>query len=351
MADIPGGVTPSSQSFKDSGQIRPGERLVGEMISREGETAVIRLKGAQYPVKFAGEMPKSQSFKVEILKTAPQVEVRLLPEVGAKAEGGLIRLSGGNLPAGTTVSVAVIKGADGTLILRIGGRDFWGTLPPEFAKPGTFAAKVVSDNPLLLMPEKQGAAMQRSELLALAGKDIAAMAKEMAAMKLSAISAGELRQLIRNSGLFLENKLATDKSVAGDVKLSAGIQGNQTVWDGITRMQLASLLLDDGIFSFFELDEMEGDGIVHVRREEHGAALYMKMNFTRLGGTVLSIVPVNTQNYAATVRTERDISAMLAGVKIAGAAVRWQRLRKDDIDIFDIGNKIVSKVGRFDITV
>ena len=367
MPDI--GIPSSGQpSVKDGVRVYSGERLSGEMIKADGENAVIRLKGEHYSVKFVGELPETNRFKVEILKTSPQIEVRLL-QGSVRSEAGLIKLEGGVLRAGTIVTVSVIKGVDGVFVLRVDGRDFTGTLPAEFAKAGTFNARVVSETPLLLMPERGGqwqAAVNQDkpaaeqlpvttrhsgELLFLAGKDIAAISKDMARMNISAINSEELRQLIRNSGLFLENKLATDLPVAGDMKLNAGTQGNRAVWDGITRMQLFSILLEDGFFSFFGLDELEGDGVIYARRQRYGTAFYMKMKFTSLGDTVLSIIPLNTGIYSAVVRTERDISNELSAVRIDGASIRWQRLVKKDFEIFDIKNRVVGKLGRFDITV
>ncbi|MDR0454510.1 MAG: hypothetical protein LBH05_06850 [Deferribacteraceae bacterium] len=289
------------------------------------------------------------SDNAEMIKTSLRAGITAPPRDEIK--GQLQGKDTFSLRVGTTVTVTVVRGEDGGFILRISGRDFPCTLPAELAKTGTFSAKVMSESPLLLMPENYATDIRRSELLALAGKDIATIAKEMAAMKLSVISAGELQRIIRNCGLFLENKLAKDIPVSGDTKLKAGIQGNQTVWDGISRMQLASAFLEDGIFSFFEMDELEDYAVIRVRREKYGAALYMKMMFSRLGSAVLSIVPSNTGKYTATVRTERDISDLLSKAEIAGATVRWQRLRKNDIEIFDIRSEIIKKQGKFDIII
>ena len=284
-----GNLLPVQPSAKDSAPLRIGERVACEIIKADGESVVIRIRGEQYLVKFAGELPETEKFRVEILKTSPGIEVKLLQET-EKSDSELVKL-------------------------------------------------------------KDEGLFKRSEFLTLAGKDIAEIAKGMTATKLSVISAGELRQLVRNGGLFLENKLAMDLPTAGDAKLNAGVHDNRAAWDGITRMQLVSVLLEDGFFSFFELDELDGDGTIHIRRERYGAALYMKMKFVSLGEVVLSISPTNINNYSAVVRTERDISAELSKIKIDGATVKWQRLLKSDTKIFDIKNKIVGKVGRFDVTV
>lgn len=52
-----------------------------------------------------------------------------------------------------------------------------------------------------------------------------------------------LKQAIRNSGLFMENKLLNDQNMSGDEKLRAYINSDGQAKDGITKMQITNLLL------------------------------------------------------------------------------------------------------------
>ncbi|MDR2884711.1 MAG: hypothetical protein LBV09_06340 [Deferribacteraceae bacterium] len=324
-----------------------------ELVKDGGDKATLRIRGTLYDAQFSGEKPSSKTFRVEILKTAP-MEVRLLGEETA-SKGGTIKLTGGNLPLGANVDVTVARSDKGMFLLLIGGKEFFAKLPANMAGLSSFQAKVVSTDPLLLQPSPTDL-MQRgdvkSSLISLLNKDPATIASEIGAGRLSSITAGELRQLIRNSGLFFENKLAGDQSVAGDNKLRAAMQNNNTQWDGITRMQLATILMDEGFFSFFEMDEIEDEGVIRIRQEPTGISLYMKMTFTAIGDTVLSIVPQPLgDGYNVTVRTSVDISVQLAAVNIDKATIKWGALRKNDLAQFSIKDRIIGKIGGFDIKV
>jgi hypothetical protein len=271
------------------------------------------------------------------------LSARILPS----QDPSLIQLSGkGTLPEGAILSGSSLKSDKGLFFIRIGEAIFTSKVP----LPENFQVKVMSSSPPIISLVKNDI-FDRTDikgmLAALAGKDPSALAADMGAKALSSLTPGELRRLFRDSGLFLENKLSKDISPVGDSKYIA--RENPTVFDGITRMQLAGVLLQE-FFSFFDSDDLMEDAVVRVRKEENGVAVFVRLNFTRLGETILAVRPAPANaGYNALVHTKEDISAELASLAIEGLKIRWVRLTPKHSEDFNISGRVLTKLGRFDI--
>lgn len=336
------GVPPSDASPQDGRILRNGERVQAEILSKVGDSYSIRIRGTAYQAKISGDIPPSGQFRAEVLKTSP-LELRIIPDMKADS----ITLSGkGSFGVNSVVNVVVVKSENGFHMLKVGGLDFSAKFPSQL--PENFNARVLSNDPLTISFEKLSI-FQRSDiksgLLQLVSDP---QAVSRIGERLPLPDAQALRQLINNSGLFFENKLSTGKNVESDNKYAALTQGDTQRYENITRMQLASILLEDGLFLFFESDELEGEAVVRVKKEEHGYGLNMRLKFSRLGETVIGINP-SLPGYSVSVRTEADISDELSRLDIKGAVIRWAKLAKCDIEQFDMKKEILARIGRFEI--
>lgn len=161
-----------------------------------------------------------------------------------------------------------------------------------------------------------------------------------------------LKQAIRNSGLFMENKLLNDQNMSGDEKLRAYINSDGQAKDGITKMQITNLLLAGGLLAFLKTeDDAIDDTYMRMKKADNGqSVLYVSTKFTQLGDTFLIIRNVN-KFHDVIVKTETDISEELKEVEIENARIHWYKFSENDKEVMDIKKEIMFNMGNFEVII
>jgi len=161
-----------------------------------------------------------------------------------------------------------------------------------------------------------------------------------------------LKQAVKNSGLFMENKLLNNENISGDEKARAYINSDSSAKDGITKMQVTNLLLAGGLISFLKTqDESIDDTYMRMKKGEKGqSTLYVSTKFSQLGDTFLIIRTVNN-HHDVMVKTEMDISDQLKDVEIDNTRIHWYKFNKKDLETMDIKRDITFNMGNFEVII
>ena len=145
--------------------------------------------------------------------------------------------------------------------------------------------------------------------------------------------------MIKNSGVFFENKIMNNKDMDGDLKYNAILKNADHATEAITKLQVINILSGD-YYGFFKSDAYDiKDGNIIFRREINGYVVYIRLELTNLGETIV-IISEKNKTVKATIKTRADLSKILKDIKLPHTAIDWKPLVETDLSIFDIRNII-----------
>lgn len=282
--------------------------------------------------------------RVAVLSAEPDIKISPAP------------LKDAPLFPGAKVSAEVISAKDGIYSVTINGKTYTARIEPS-PLASKFIGEVLTTDPLLrLKPvftslKDITLPFMAKEMASFKQSDLSVIMKIFSGASLSAFTPDEIRRVIKDGGNFFENKLSRGIAPGGDVKMAA--YNDDSARENITKMQIANILMADDFFSFFESDDLDFEGgIMRFRRSEDGNLnLYVKLDFTNLGETVVSFFKSSEIGYYVTVRTEEDISAFLSEIKVEGCRINWRKLSSEDKDIFNIKGEDLKGLSGLDIKI
>lgn len=293
---------------------------------------------------FSKDLLFGNNLKLIVLKTNP-LEVELLKQQSSNS----LFQTGDKLP------VKILSSNNGIFSVEIGGKTYTAGI---LANSGSarIMAEVIKTEPLLMLkeinitPKQTALAAMAKEISVFNQKETVAVLKEFGAIHLSSFMADDIKKTLKNSGQFFEYKLSKGLSLDGDMKLAAYTQQNSSAESAISKMQIANALMGSDFFSFFENDELDfEDGIIKVvKNGGNSYSVYIKMNFTKIGETIISIIKHYENSYLITVRSKVNISAELSRLRIKNCRVVWKEMQEKDADFFQIKKENLKEMNGFE---
>lgn len=293
---------------------------------------------------FSKDLLFGNNLKLMVLKTNP-LEVELLKQQSSNS----LFQTGDKLP------VKILSSNNGIFSVEIGGKTYTAGI---FANSGSarIMAEVIKTEPLLMLkeinitPKQTALATMAKEISVFNQKETAAVLKEFGAIHLSSFMADDIKKTLKNSGQFFEYKLSKGLSLDGDMKLAAYTQQNSSAESAVSKMQIANALMGSDFFAFFENDELDfEDGVIKVvKNGGNSYSVYIKMNFTKIGETIISIIKHYENSYLITVRSKVNISAELSRLRIKNCRVVWKEMQEKDSDFFQIKKENLKEMNGFE---
>lgn len=293
---------------------------------------------------FSKDLLFGNNLKLMVLKTNP-LEVELLKQQSSNS----LFQTGDKLP------VKILSSNNGIFSVEIGGKTYTAGI---LANSGSarIMAEVIKTEPLLMLkeinitPKQTALAAMAKEISVFNQKETAAVLKEFGAIHLSSFMADDIKKTLKNSGQFFEYKLSKGLSLDGDMKLAAYTQQNSSAESAVSKMQIANALMGSDFFAFFENDELDfEDGVIKVvKNGGNSYSVYIKMNFTKIGETIISIIKHYENSYLITVRSKVNISAELSRLRIKNCRVVWKEMQEKDSDFFQIKKENLKEMNGFE---
>lgn len=293
---------------------------------------------------FSKDLLFGNNLKLMVLKTNP-LEVELLKQQSSNS----LFQTGDKLP------VKILSSNNGIFSVEIGGKTYTAGI---LANSGNakIMAEVIKTEPLLTLkeinisPKNMALSAMAKEISVFNQKETAAILKEFGAIHLSSFMADDIKKTLRNSGQFFEYKLSKGLSLDGDMKLAAYTQQNSSAESAISKLQIANALMSGDFFSFFENDELDfDDGIIKAVKNSGGSySVYIKMNFTKIGETIISIIRHYENSYLITVRSKVNITAELSRLRIKNCKVVWKEMNEKDREFFQIKKENLKEMNGFE---
>ena len=300
---------PGVQGQNLNPQLFPGVKLLASVDDKGN--IILNINGTKRAVQADGAaLPAGKMVRVEVLQTEPELKVRILPETPQ------------NVKTAALISETLQKDA----------------LSDMKSAKQTLLKSVIS--------------VLAKEAASFSQKEVSDILKNLGGARITSFLPEEIKKAVRNGGNFFENKLLKGISPGKDAKALAYSSGNDAARGAVTKMQIANVLMNADIFTFFGGDdELDFDnGVMRFRKTPDGDInLYMKVDFTNLGETIISFAKAHEAGYYVTVRTEKDISGDLSSVRIPGLSIRWARLGENDGSFFEIKNKDFVFFDNFDM--
>lgn len=323
--------------------LKAGDRIFASVVKSDGDgNYILNTSGRTIAAMSQDNLPDNRTIKLSVLKTEP-LQVALLNDDKADA-----------LQIGNKVAVKLLSVNSKSFHVEINGRtyDINMRANPSAAK---FMAEVIKTDPLLelkeiINPKTAAISAMAREMASFNQRETAAVLKDFGASKISAFMASEIERLIKDGGMFMENKILRNKSLKGDMKLASYGRGNGNAASAISKLQIANALMGNDFFSFLESDELDfDDGIIRIsRNEENGWSFHVKLTFTKLGDTVVSFLKSYDEKWFVTVRTKNDISSLLSRIYVKNCKISWKPLKDEDKDIFIIKHDIMTGLAGFE---
>jgi hypothetical protein len=354
-------------SFKD------GERLNLNVVRRmENGLHLISLKGKNFTAKLDFE-PPSKTIRAEVVKTDGGLQLKFIPKAENSTnpmeirqadtkqgeQRAIFKLNAGTIDVknGEKLNLNILKTLEnGKSLIEVKNNLFEIKLNNQILK--SLQAEVIKTSPEIelavtkLPVENLNANFVKQQV---GGLDITKLMKafgKFQSLDVSKISPENLKQAIKDSGLFLENRLLNGEDVSGDEKLRAMIASDTPAKEGITRMQVTNMLLAGGLLSFLKTkDENIDDTYMRMKKGKDGvSSLYISTKFSKLGDTFIIIRNLNKHNDIM-VKTETDISEQIKNIEIENTRIHWYKFNKKDLDTMDVKKDIAFNMGNFEVII
>lgn len=356
-------------SFKD------GERLNLNVVRKmENGMFLINLKGKSFTAQLETE-PQGKTIRAEVVKTENgTLQLKIIPKAENSPNPMQVTTTTNQqgkqqlnfqLPQGTIeakpgekVDIQILKTLEnGKTLIAVKNNLFEVKMEPSLLK--NISAEVIraENGTIELVADKLPLQNVNSNFVKqeVGTFDLAKLMKAFGKFQhldIKNLTPESLKAAIKNSGLFMENKLLNNENIAGDEKARAYMGSDNTAREGITRMQVANMLLAGGLLTFLKTeDEAIDDTYIRMKKDDKGGnTLYVSTSFSQLGDTFLIIRRHNNFNDVM-VKTDVDISEQLKNIEIENTRINWVKFNPKDLNKIDVKNDIVFNMGNFEVII
>jgi len=350
------------KSFTAQLQTEPEGKIIrAEVVKSENGTLMLKIipnaEQSANPAQITTTTTTQQARSVFQLITGTSISPQ---NAGGAEQKTVLQLPAGtiNAQAGEKVDIQILKTLDnGNTLLSIKNNLFEIKLDSQLLK--TLNAEVTKADSKMIELTLDKLPVQNLDTnfvkQEVGGFDLAKIMKafgKFQKLDVQNMTPESLKNAVKNSGLFMENKLINGESLAGDEKAQAYVNSDTGAKEGITRMQVTNMLLAGGLLTFLKTeDENIDDTYMRFKKGGNGQnILYVSTKFSQLGDTMMIIRSLNN-NHDVIVKTETDISEELKNIQLDRARIHWAQFKPKDKETMDIKKDIVFNMGNFEVII
>lgn len=286
-------------------------------------------------------------------------QIKLAEAIASDGKTLSIKLPPGSIPVqdGELVQIDVVKTLDnGKTLIAIKNKLFEVDIEPQvfrsLAAEAQTTAKSVDLTLMRLPVESLDQTYVKQQVTGLNMDTLLKAFGKFTKTDMSELKGQDIKNAIKDSGLLFESKLAKGDDVSSDEKMRAYVSSDNPAKEGITRMQVANLMMAGGVFAFMKTqDENVGDTFIRYKKGRKGSdTIYVSTEFSELGETLIIVKPING-SYNITIKTEKDISSDMGNLNLENGSVRWYKFNKQDLDVMNPKNEISNDLGSFEVII
>lgn len=257
-----------------------------------------------------------------------------------------------NLKVGERININILKSLGSDLYLvNIKGKLLNAAFKsqPMLSK---YIGEVVSTEPFIeikLSKEESATLTQLKKYLVNFNKDfIKNILNNIKENSLNELSHLELKRVIKDSGLLFESKLLKDELLEKDLKYFAFKNNDVELLNSITKLQVATIITQALFFTFSAKDFGIEDAELIYKKGKILQRLLLKVSFTNLRDVLIDVTLMG-KNVFCIVKSREDISEYLKMINVENIDIKWEKLKADDFEQFDIFKNALRNVGNFQV--
>lgn len=257
-----------------------------------------------------------------------------------------------NLKVGERININILKSLGSDLYLvNIKGKLLNAAFKsqPILSK---YIGEVVSTEPFIeikLSKEESATLTQLKKYLVNFNKDfIKNILNNIKENSLNELSHLELKRVIKDSGLLFESKLLKDELLEKDLKYFAFKNNDVELLNSITKLQVATIITQALFFTFSAKDFGIEDAELIYKKGKILQRLLLKVSFTNLRDVLIDVT-LRGKNVFGIVKSREDISEYLKMINVENIDIKWEKLKADDFEQFDIFKNALRNVGNFQV--
>lgn len=257
-----------------------------------------------------------------------------------------------NLKVGERININILKSLGSDLYLvNIKGKLLNAAFKsqPMLSK---YIGEVVSTEPFIeikLSKEESTAFTQLKKYLVNFNKDfIKNILNNIKENSLNELSHLELKRVIKDSGLLFESKLLKNELLEKDLKYFAFKNNDVDLLNSITKLQVATIITQSLFFTFSAKDFDIEDAELIYKKGKKLQKLLLKVSFTNLRDVLIDVT-LRGKNVFGVVKSREDISEYLKMINVENIDIKWEKLKADDFEQFDIFKNALRNVGNFQV--
>lgn len=341
---------PKQESLLGTATLKPDPKII--LIAPEQQIQTSTQQGQETQKSSAQTIQQNNQY-------VQSTGVKQAETVNSDGKTVMIKLPAGSINAadGETVKINILKMQDnGKMLISVKDSVFELKLSPQVFKT-LFAEIQQSEDAvnlsLLRLPvENLDQSYVKQQVNGLDMENILKAFGKFKSVNMGELNEQNLKTALKDSGLEFENKLLKGETVSTDEKFNALLNSDTSAKDGITKMQVANMMLAGGIFAFLKTqDENVSDTLLRYKKNANGSdTVYVSTTFSELGDTLIVIRPA-ANNVSVTIKTEKDISELVSSITLENTSIHWYKFNKQDLELLDPKKDISTEIGAFEVII
>ncbi len=258
---------------------------------------------------------------------------------------------------GEKLPISIVKPLEnGLFLVNIKGKLFTASFQ-SLPQVGRFMAEVVKTDPVLELKllTKEGDVQSdtlkfKGELLKFDRKVIVELLDKFGfKIDPKEVSPEQIKKMIKDSGIFFENRMANGVDLKDDVKFNLFQKGEGDSASQISKLQIITLLAGLEAYLPIKSEDSDLDDIEIFIRKDTRTGIVIKTHFSKIGDTLIYIRDTGYNLIECVVKSEVDISEELKDVKIDGVRITWKKLDSKEYQDINPVKDALEQIGGFEI--
>jgi len=163
------------------------------------------------------------------------------------------------------------------------------------------------------------------------------------------VTSDQIKKMIRNSGIFFENKLVRGEEIKDDLKYIFHQKNDNEALGQLNRLQIINILAGVELYLPIKSDEQDIDDLEIFVKKDTNTGIVIKTHFSKIGDVLIYVREMGYEVVDCVVKSEVDISEDLKKVSLEGLRITWKKLEKNEFNNINPIKDALEQLGSFEV--